>query len=284
VAENRVQTTTPTNPTPASMAENKAQTTTPATPTNTTPPSIPSSEIAQRYHNTDPCDYTPANAPTYLELVDRETKFRHTVNMRCFAIATIRFLHIAFGITITVLGASSSPHKIVTVFGVLNTATAVVPVVLGQRGLGPKSNNFREGSDEMYRIKESFGQIINNNGRPYTDIGKRRVYQQAVNEESYFRLRYHAFVYFGYLQIVIGLTSTALAATSSPHIVITVFGALNTVAAGVLSLTRGQVMPYRLRLEWQDFNELINAVEAQEGDEDFVRTHAKMRAAILEYM
>jgi len=62
------------------------------------------------------------------------------------------------------------------------------------------------------------------------------------------------------LQIMIGAIVTALGASSSPHIVIAVFGALNTVTAGIITYLKGMGQPMRARAFrdelWQCLDEI----------------------------
>jgi hypothetical protein len=70
------------------------------------------------------------------------------------------------------------------------------------------------------------------------------------------------------LQIVIAATLTALGAAGGSHKAVTVFGAMNTVIAGLLTFLKGSGLPNRLKYyqsEWQRVREFIEQRERDFG-------------------
>lgn len=68
------------------------------------------------------------------------------------------------------------------------------------------------------------------------------------------------------LQIVFASALTALGASGSSHVTITVFGALNTVIAGLLSFTKGQGLPNRLRQYQNTLRKVREYIEQRERE------------------
>jgi hypothetical protein len=65
-------------------------------------------------------------------------------------------------------------------------------------------------------------------------------------------------------QIAFAAILTALGASRSSFIVITVFGALNVAMAGVLALFKGLGLPMRLRKDWLEFRKLRHYIDDRE--------------------
>ena len=68
------------------------------------------------------------------------------------------------------------------------------------------------------------------------------------------------------LQIIFASALTALGASGSSHVTITVFGALNTVIAGLLSFTKGQGLPNRLRQYQNTLRKVREYIEQRERE------------------
>jgi SMODS and SLOG-associating 2TM effector domain len=102
-------------------------------------------------------------------------------------------------------------------------------------------------------------------GRPAPNKG---IYQEIVNREYWCRLYYYACTTLInsclLLQIIFAATLTALGASSSPHDVITVFGAINTALAGMVALMKGHGLPNRARQDWQELRKLRDNIEQLE--------------------
>ena len=96
------------------------------------------------------------------------------------------------------------------------------------------------------------------------------LYRRLVVEERKVRLRYlilstliNACLL---LQVVFASILTSLGASSSSHILITIFGAFNTVIAAFLSFTKGQGLPNRLRLYQSSLRKVREHVEIIERE------------------
>jgi SMODS and SLOG-associating 2TM effector domain len=104
-------------------------------------------------------------------------------------------------------------------------------------------------------------------GRPATNLG---IYQRVVEREEKAKKSYTCFSWLingclG-LQIIVAASLTAMGAAGASHSAVTVFGAVNTVIAGVLTFLKGSGLPNRLKYyqtEWAEVRELI---EQQERD------------------
>nr|POE76157.1 hypothetical protein CFP56_59637 [Quercus suber] len=62
-------------------------------------------------------------------------------------------------------------------------------------------------------------------------------------------------------QVVLGAALTGLGASASSHILITVFGALNTVIAGVLAFVKSRGQPMRARMFRDDLDRVVDEIE-----------------------
>ncbi|KAI9769200.1 MAG: hypothetical protein M1840_004329 [Geoglossum simile] len=106
---------------------------------------------------------------------------------------------------------------------------------------------------------------------PYSIYKKNRgIYQSVVRGEAYgkwsFRLFESVITVCLILQILLAATLTALGASSSNHIIITVFGAANTAIAGTVALLKGQGLPNRLRQDWNGWRDLRDYIEERERE------------------
>ena len=94
------------------------------------------------------------------------------------------------------------------------------------------------------------------------------LYHHVCERESRRRLEYLACVFildFCYMaQIAFAAILTALGASRSSFIVITVFGALNVALGGILALFKGLGLPMRLRKEWLEFRKLRHYIDDRE--------------------
>ena len=94
------------------------------------------------------------------------------------------------------------------------------------------------------------------------------LYHRVCEREYRRRLEYLICVWvldFSYMaQIAFAAILTALGASRSSFIVITVFGALNVAMAGVLALFKGLGLPMRLRKEWLEFRKLRHYIDDRE--------------------
>jgi len=94
------------------------------------------------------------------------------------------------------------------------------------------------------------------------------LYSRICERESRRRLQYILCIVvldFCYVaQIAFAAILTALGASQSSFIVITIFGALNVAIAGVLALFKGLGLPMRLRKDWLEFQKLRYYIDDQE--------------------
>ncbi|KAL8731081.1 MAG: hypothetical protein Q9181_004439 [Wetmoreana brouardii] len=103
------------------------------------------------------------------------------------------------------------------------------------------------------------------NRRPAPNLG---IYTRIIHEERsakfqfYFASSVINACYFG--QIIVAAALTALGASSSSNIAITVLGALNTVIAGILTYLKGQGLPNRLRMYWTGLRKCREFIEERE--------------------
>lgn len=103
--------------------------------------------------------------------------------------------------------------------------------------------------------------------RPAPNVG---IYARIVAEEKQARFEFYFAAsvintcYFG--QIVVAAALTALGASSSSHIAITVLGATNTVIAGILTYLKGQGLPNRLRQYWNGLRKCREFIEEKERE------------------
>lgn len=96
------------------------------------------------------------------------------------------------------------------------------------------------------------------------------IYRRVVNEERKVRIQYLTLAALInaclLLQVVFATVLTSLGASSSSHIIITVFGALNTIIAAFLSFTKGQGLPNRLRLYQSNLRKVREHIELSERE------------------
>lgn len=65
-------------------------------------------------------------------------------------------------------------------------------------------------------------------------------------------------------QVILGAALTALGASESSHVLITVFGALNTIIAGVVAYLKSRGQPVRARMFRDDLDRVVNEIENSE--------------------
>ncbi|TKX21732.1 hypothetical protein C1H76_6228 [Elsinoe australis] len=63
-------------------------------------------------------------------------------------------------------------------------------------------------------------------------------------------------------QVVLGAALTALGASSSSHVLITIFGAANTIIAGLVAYLKSRGQPMRARMYREDLERLVDEIEA----------------------
>ena len=65
-------------------------------------------------------------------------------------------------------------------------------------------------------------------------------------------------------QVILGATLTALGASESSHILITIFGVLNTVIAGLVAYLKSRGQPMRARMYRDDMERVVDEIENSE--------------------
>lgn len=103
--------------------------------------------------------------------------------------------------------------------------------------------------------------------RPASNQG---IYQHVVENERKAQKSYSLFssLINGCLglQIVVAAALTALGAGNGPHAVVTIFGAINTVIAGLLTFLKGSGLPDRLKISKTGWSKVREFIELRERD------------------
>lgn len=99
-------------------------------------------------------------------------------------------------------------------------------------------------------------------------IGKKTLYGRALRAKAQQSLTYSftAGVSNTLLlsQVVLGAAVTGLGASASSHILITLFGALNTIIAGVVAYLKSRGQPMRARMYRDDLERVVDEIENSE--------------------
>lgn len=136
-----------------------------------------------------------------------------------------------------------------------------------KRRSDPKSRHQQHQSEhEIYCHQMGIHFAHGMNG-PYT-IRKSSYFYERMRE---FRGHTHQYwlvasltTLFFLLQVVIGAIQTALGATHSPHILVTVFGAVATVIGGILAYLKSRGQPNRARQLRNSLRKVVEEIEYQE--------------------
>lgn len=103
--------------------------------------------------------------------------------------------------------------------------------------------------------------------RSATNVG---VFKRVVTAERNAQIQYYASAFLInaclLLQIVFAAALTALGAANGSHTQVTILGAANTVIAGLLSFTKGQGLPNRLRQYQNTLRKVREYIEQKERD------------------
>lgn len=99
-------------------------------------------------------------------------------------------------------------------------------------------------------------------------INRKSLYGRATHDHSTARWS-HAFMasFSNTLllsQVVLGATLTALGASESSHILITIFGVMNTIIAGLVAYLKSRGQPMRARMYRDDLKRVVNEIEDSE--------------------
>ncbi|QDS68875.1 hypothetical protein FKW77_007562 [Venturia effusa] len=143
--------------------------------------------------------------------------------------------------------------------------------VHGRPELDPtdKLNLFRHltGITSHPSMAQSAGFFSNGNGRPAPNLG---IYTRVIRNEQTAKI---GFKYFSMLingclglQIVVAAALTALGAAGGSRGAVTVFGAINTVIAGILTFLKGSGLPNRFKYYQTEWKRVREFIEQRERD------------------
>jgi hypothetical protein len=112
------------------------------------------------------------------------------------------------------------------------------------------------------------GVPASNSKDKYPYIGPKTLYGRATKRYAQAR-RNHTFMsalnnILLLSQVVLGATLTALGASESSHILITLFGVMNTVIAGLVAYLKSRGQPARTRLFRDDLERVVDEIENSE--------------------
>lgn len=99
-------------------------------------------------------------------------------------------------------------------------------------------------------------------------IPKKSLYGRTVSQLSSQRRAYNASAVLNNVmllsQVILGAALTGLGASESSHILITCFGALNTVIAGLIAYLKSRGQPMRARMYRDDLERVVDEIENSE--------------------
>lgn len=107
-----------------------------------------------------------------------------------------------------------------------------------------------------------------NEGNKHFTVGRRTLYGRATRQYASAKWS-HAFMasFSNTLllsQVVLGAALTALGASESSHILITIFGAMNTIIAGLVAYLKSRGQPMRTRMFRDDMAKVVDEIEDSE--------------------
>ncbi|KAJ9652762.1 hypothetical protein H2198_007989 [Neophaeococcomyces mojaviensis] len=99
-------------------------------------------------------------------------------------------------------------------------------------------------------------------------IPKKSLYGRTVSQLSSQRRAYNATASLNNIlllsQVILGAALTALGASASSHILITIFGATNTIIAGLVAYLKSRGQPMRSRVYRDDLERIVDEIENSE--------------------
>lgn len=105
-------------------------------------------------------------------------------------------------------------------------------------------------------------------GAPKPSNFKRTLYGRAIHKRNEQNIAYMVTAALSntllLTQVVLGAALTALGASESSHILITVFGALNTIIAGLVAYLKSRGQPMRARMFRDDLDRVVDEMENSE--------------------
>lgn len=150
-----------------------------------------------------------------------------------------------------------------------STAQTPMPPIDPELDETDKLNLFRHlvGITSHPSMTHSAGFFSNGNGRPAPNLG---IYARVIRNEQAAKI---GFKYFSWLingclglQIVVAAALTALGAAGGSRGAVTVFGAINTVIAGILTFLKGSGMPNRFKYYQTEWKRVREFIEQRERD------------------
>lgn len=104
--------------------------------------------------------------------------------------------------------------------------------------------------------------------KPKFAVPRKSLYGRATTELSYQRRAYNFGASLNNIlllsQVILGAALTALGASASSHLLITLFGATNTIIAGLVAYLKSRGQPMRARMYRDDLERVVDEVENSE--------------------
>ena len=105
-------------------------------------------------------------------------------------------------------------------------------------------------------------------GAKMPKAGPTTLYKRATRDRSHQNVTYTVTASLSntllLTQVILGATLTALGASESSHILITIFGVLNTVIAGLVAYLKSRGQPMRARMYRDDMERVVDEIENSE--------------------
>ncbi|KAL6252498.1 hypothetical protein RBB50_000217 [Rhinocladiella similis] len=105
-------------------------------------------------------------------------------------------------------------------------------------------------------------------GRDRKSVPRKSLYGRVTRQLAHQRWTYYTTASLSntmlLTQVVLGAALTALGASESSHILITIFGALNTVIAGMVAYLKSRGQPMRARMYRDDLERVVDEIENSE--------------------
>ncbi|KAK6387716.1 hypothetical protein LTS17_000985 [Exophiala oligosperma] len=107
-----------------------------------------------------------------------------------------------------------------------------------------------------------------NQNRKRQSVPKKSLYGRVTRQLAHQRWTYYTTASLSntmlLTQVVLGAALTALGASESSHVLITVFGAMNTVIAGLVAYLKSRGQPMRARMYRDDLERVVDEIENSE--------------------
>ncbi|KAJ9631319.1 hypothetical protein H2204_008261, partial [Knufia peltigerae] len=107
-----------------------------------------------------------------------------------------------------------------------------------------------------------------NQNRKRQSVPKKSLYGRVTRQLAHQRWTYYTTASLSntmlLTQVVLGAALTALGASESSHVLITIFGAMNTVIAGLVAYLKSRGQPMRARMYRDDLERVVDEIENSE--------------------